>query len=444
MKSLAFLFLLPAALLCQTPSSMVRFHTNFGDIDVTLLPNSAPRTVTNFLNYVNRGAYNNSLIHRSVAGFIIQGGGYQFINRVPREIASDPPVVNEFSVSNTRGTIAMAKLGSSPNSATNQWFFNLADNSRNLNSQNGGFTVFGRVANTSSLAVIDRIAAVPTPAVFASPFDQMPLLNYRGGEVTEANVVLVTSIEVLNATPVPAIAENGVISASSFGGFREAAPGSFIEIYGSNLAGTSRSWAGADFVEGKAPTSLEGVTVTVNGRPAFVAFVSPAQVNVQVPGDVPAGGSVPVIVSYQGQASAPVMLPVKPLAGGLLAPAALKVNDVQYVAAYGTSSAVTTSAPARPGETLVFYGVGFGPVTPGTVAGQIAQGLSSVSTPIEFQIGGVKAEILYAGLVPEFTGLYQFNVTVPANAPAGDLPVRVLMGGEPIGQTLSLPVRAAN
>ena len=134
MKSLAFLFLLPAALLCQTPSSMVRFHTNFGDIDVTLLPNSAPRTVTNFLNYVNRGAYNNSLIHRSVAGFIIQGGGYQFINRVPREIASDPPVVNEFSVSNTRGTIAMAKLGSSPNSATNQWFFNLADNSRNLNS----------------------------------------------------------------------------------------------------------------------------------------------------------------------------------------------------------------------------------------------------------------------------------------------------------------------
>ena len=116
----------------------------------------APLTVQNFLNYVNDGDYVNTIIHRSVPGFIVQGGGFTAeglaellnTNTNPANaigvIPSDPPVVNEFSSerSNLRGTIAMAKLGGDPDSATNQWFFNLADNSTNLDNQNGGFTVF--------------------------------------------------------------------------------------------------------------------------------------------------------------------------------------------------------------------------------------------------------------------------------------------------------------
>ncbi len=147
--------------LCPIASGQtVQFATNLGNINVQLLPASAPKTVANFLAYVTAGAYNSSIIHRSVPGFIFQGGGFQVQNNSIVPIPANPPVVNEFGVSNTVGTIAMAKLGSDPNSATNQWFFNEADNSQNLDNQNGGFTVFGRVADSASLAVMNQIAAV--------------------------------------------------------------------------------------------------------------------------------------------------------------------------------------------------------------------------------------------------------------------------------------------
>jgi cyclophilin family peptidyl-prolyl cis-trans isomerase len=136
----------------------------------------APFTVQNFRNYVNDGDYSNSIIHRSVPGFVVQGGGFTVNNlssvlaQTPNSgaaavkvIPTDPPVLNEFSASrsNLRGTIAMAKLGNDPNSATNQWFFNLANNAANLDNQNGGFTVFGQVLSATDLAPLDAIAAVP-------------------------------------------------------------------------------------------------------------------------------------------------------------------------------------------------------------------------------------------------------------------------------------------
>lgn len=131
----------------------------------------APSTVQNFLNYVNDGDYINNVIHRSVPGFIVQGGGFT-VNGLANSLANpasavgvipaDSPVINEFSAerSNLRGTIAMAKLGGNPDSATNQWFFNLADNSANLDNQNGGFTVFGEVVGQSDLNNLDAIASV--------------------------------------------------------------------------------------------------------------------------------------------------------------------------------------------------------------------------------------------------------------------------------------------
>ena len=106
----------------------------------------APLTVQNFQNYVSAGSYTNSFIHRSIPNFIVQGGGFTYNNPTVTTIPTNAPVQNEFSSqrSNIRGTIAMAKLGSDPNSATNQRFFNLADNASNLDNQNGGFTVFGQ------------------------------------------------------------------------------------------------------------------------------------------------------------------------------------------------------------------------------------------------------------------------------------------------------------
>lgn len=140
----------------------------------------APETVENFTNYAGDGDYVNSIIHRSVSGFVVQGGGFTVNNLQVANVPTDDSVVNEFSEdrSNLRGTIAMAKLGGDPNSATSQWFFNLADNSANLDGQNGGFTVFGEVLDESDLATVDAIADVPVfnASGINSAFNEIPLI----------------------------------------------------------------------------------------------------------------------------------------------------------------------------------------------------------------------------------------------------------------------------
>ena len=136
----------------------VRLSTSKGDIVIQLV-SDAPITTANFLTYVNENFYDGTIFHRVVSGFVVQGGGY-----LPGMIAQTgvhDPIQNEFSStrSNVRGTVAMAKLGGDPNSATSQFFFNLADNSSNLDNQNGGFTVFANVVE--GMDVVDAIAAVP-------------------------------------------------------------------------------------------------------------------------------------------------------------------------------------------------------------------------------------------------------------------------------------------
>ncbi len=173
---------------------VVRFHTSLGDIDVILDEANAPRTVANFLGYVDRGDYANSIFHRSVPGFIIQGGGYYVTGGKLEAIPQQAAVVNEYKDSNTRGTIAMAQSGTDPNSATDQWFFNLADNSRNLNNQNGGFTAFGYVIDSYGLAVMDAIAALNVINV-GSPLDQLPVTdNATAQNVTVSDLVYVNAI----------------------------------------------------------------------------------------------------------------------------------------------------------------------------------------------------------------------------------------------------------
>jgi uncharacterized protein (TIGR03437 family) len=404
--------------------------------------------VQNFLNYVRRGTYNNSIFHRSVPGFIIQGGGFTFTGNTFRALAADPPVRNEFRTSNSRGTIAMAKLGNNPNSATNQWFFNLANNAQNLDNQNGGFTVFGRITN--GLANMDRIAAVPVFRLNSAELTDIPLLNFRSGQtVSESNVVFVRSITILDETPVPEISPNGVVSAGNFGGMPFAAPGSYIEIYGNNLAGeVSRGWNSADFVAGNAPTTMEGVRVTANGLPAFVNYVSKNQINVQLPVGLPTDGTVGIVVTNRNEQSAAYSLPLRALAPGLLAPPSFKVGDKQFVATVRSveGTFITAEAPARPNELLTFYGIGFGPVNPGTVqyAGRVVESLATITAPVEFEFGAEKGEVLFAGLASGLVGVYQFNVRVPAGTPNGDIELKVSVNGEATGQPLFVPVRAGN
>jgi cyclophilin family peptidyl-prolyl cis-trans isomerase len=183
----------------------VRFATTLGNIDVELLADDAPATVTNFLNYVNKGAYVNTFFHRSVPGFVIQGGGFTIVNGSLSTIPTDPPVVNEFKVSNTRGTLAMAKLGNGPDTATDQWFFNESDdNAANLDAQNGGFTVFGRVIG-ASISVMDQIAATPVYDLSggdtSSAFTQVPLVSNSSDVPVTSELVYVNSIMAIPLTP---------------------------------------------------------------------------------------------------------------------------------------------------------------------------------------------------------------------------------------------------
>lgn len=142
--------------------TIVRISTGVGDYSIELLDESAPGTVQNFLNYVNRNDYNGTYIHRVVDNFVVQGGGYRFrLFEGPIDVPSDPPIQNEFGASNTRGTVAMAKVAGDPDSATNQWFVNTVNNSATLDVDNGGFTVFGVVLG-DGMDIVDEIAALPT------------------------------------------------------------------------------------------------------------------------------------------------------------------------------------------------------------------------------------------------------------------------------------------
>jgi uncharacterized protein (TIGR03437 family) len=243
----------------------------------------------------------------------------------------------------------------------------------------------------------------------------------------------------------PALVPGGVISLSGFGGLDSIAPGSWIEIHGWNLAGNTRSWTIADFNGLNAPTALDGTTVTIDGQPAFLSYISPNQLNALVSSDV-RPGVAQLTVSTAAGSSDSYTLTVNQTQPELFAPASFTVNRRQYVVAvypdFETYVAPPGAIPgvvsrqAKPGETIVLFGIGFGPVTPNIPAGQIVQQLNTVDSPLHFFIGNKPAVIEYAGLAPYETGLYQFNLVVPEIAADDLVPVTVTLDGASGEQTL--------
>jgi uncharacterized protein (TIGR03437 family) len=217
-------------------------------------------------------------------------------------------------------------------------------------------------------------------------------------------------------TPIPqapSINQNGVVSSTAFGGSKAAARGSWVEIYGSNLAQGTREWASSDFVEGKAPTSLAGTSVTIGGLPAYVAYVSPGQVNVQVP-DAVAAGLQEVVVKSPDGTSATYKVTVNDVEPGIFAPPSLQAGGKQYAGVIlADGSLASAAASVRAGDTVTLYGIGFGAVAPNLASGEIVRNANSVVLPLQIYFGDTAATVTYAGLAPGTLGLYQINVVVP-------------------------------
>lgn len=199
------------------------------------------------------------------------------------------------------------------------------------------------------------------------------------------------------------------------------APNTWMEIKGVSLApqGNIRTWQHSDFVNDTMPVQLDGVSVTVNGKAAYVAYVSPIQVNILTPpGSV--SGAVQVQLTNNGVTSNSFSLPSLPRS-----PVFFLLNGGPYVAALHPDGSLLGPAtlypglttPARPGETIAIYGTGFGTTDVPVIGGSITQSGTLSPLPL-ITVGGVSVLVSFAGLVAP--GEFQFNVTLPATLADGD------------------------
>ena len=221
--------------------------------------------------------------------------------------------------------------------------------------------------------------------------------------------------------------ENAVLDAAGF--TPAVVAGSWASIFGTRLAETIRSWDPAtDIVDGAFPTSLDDVSVTIGGRAAYLSYISPEQINVQIPDGVEAG-VVDIVVTTRSGSSAPVDVAVAPYRPEFFAFPGGYVAAVRptggYVGPDGLFEGLMTT-PAAAGETLLLFGGGFGATTPAVPAGKLFQGAAPLAEEVEIRIADVPAEVQFAGL--SAAGLYQFNVVVPALA-AGEHGVTARIGG---------------
>jgi uncharacterized protein (TIGR03437 family) len=224
---------------------------------------------------------------------------------------------------------------------------------------------------------------------------------------------------------------NSVLNAASFQPGIEA--GSWVMIRGTNLANTSpgRTWSTDEIVNGKLPTSLDGVTVTINGKPAFVEYISPTQINVQAPSDT-AVGAVDVVVTNNGAASVGATAQLQSVA-----PAFFEYPGTNYAAAsrlpdyasIADPAAVAGTVPAKPGDLVVLWGTGFGPTNPPVAAGTVVRGAPATTISPTVMVGGAAAEVVSTVLTTDSVGLYQVTLRIPDAAPAGAIALEASIGG---------------
>lgn len=234
----------------------------------------------------------------------------------------------------------------------------------------------------------------------------------------------------------PAIATGGVVNAATFAANPALSPGSFFSVFGSNFSTRITQWSN-DFVDGQAPTTLDGVRVLVDGQPAFLSLVSPGQINAIAPAGVTAG-TKNVIVERSATASAPAPTQVASLAPAFFL---FSPRNGAYVAAIASDGSALIAPedlyggpvdgravrPGRPGESVIVYGSGFGATAPPTGIGYLPTSGASLAASLSLKLGSATVPVDYAGR-SAFAGVYQFNIRIP-DLPDGEYDLIAEIGG---------------
>ena len=271
----------------------------------------------------------------------------------------------------------------------------------------------------------------------------------NGNGANSGDHIYTTSIQLTPATmtPKPTITStNGVVSAATTS-VPGTAPASWITINGTSLSNTTRIWTVAEASAGL-PVTLDGVSVQVNGKPAFIQSISPAALVVLTPSDS-STGPVNVQVTNNGVAGDSVSVTM-----AALAPALLTADGKYLVTSHGDNplsgrvdnfpgTAFPAPTVATAGEVISFYGTGFGAVNPALVDGVLQSAPAALTGAYSVSVGGETAQVSYAGLAPGFAAVYQFKTTIPADLATGDQPVVIQIGGLSTQKSVFVQVQAA-
>ena len=284
-----------------------------------------------------------------------------------------------------------------------------------------------RIRNGGSGTLIADAVYITSAALYndGSPTQQLTLAGFDG-----------ILLQRQQAVQMPTSRVNAVVNAANYQ--PAIASGAFVSIMGTGFVTSSRSWMGSDFQGANLPIALDGVSVSINGKTAYVEFISPTQINAIVPDDDTIG-QVPIqVTTAQGSSYAGAVLKQK-LSPGLFSYPSGKINYAAAIHLDGTLVGPTgpTSRPAAPGEVIEIYGTGFGATAPAMPTSQLVSQAAPTTLLVTITIGDVAAEVQWAGLVS--SGLYQLNVKIPALA-AGDQPVQTSISGFQSPPTVMLAI----
>jgi uncharacterized protein (TIGR03437 family) len=288
------------------------------------------------------------------------------------------------------------------------------------NLQNGSWEATWQTQSVTASAQVSVTAKMGTPPIQGT---------------TQASGALVT-----NASPPPHIAAGGVLNAASYKLNSALAPGSLVSIFGTNLADSLGQAQALPL-----PIDLNQTEVLVAGRSLPLVFVSPNQINAMIPYDLPVNSTSQMLVTRGPAISLPQPISILTTEGGIFTRDNSGTGPGIVVAVHrdGSQGLVDANTPVTAGDTLVIYATGLGDVDPRVLAGVPApvSPLSTTVIPVTVTVGGVNAPVLFSGLTPGFTGLYQINATVPSGVQAGSAVPLVIMQGTNVSQPVQIAVK---